>query len=153
MDCWVYGYRLGVFVKFIWRNVRLFWVGNSSENKYPKQYGDLKKKNHYVYGKSEAGGSRGWGIQQLHHTTRSRPYSYSAILSMTTLTPLVLKMTTPLQASHLYTPTPEAENAAACVLCVFVTEIFPGSASRIFSLLYHILPFTTWLPIYPKTHH
>lgn len=44
MDCWVYGYRLGVFVKFIWRNVRLFWVGNSSENKYPKQYGDLKKK-------------------------------------------------------------------------------------------------------------
>lgn len=68
---------------------------------------------------------------------------------MKILTPLGLKVTAPLQTSHLYTPTPEAENATACVLCVFVKEIFPGSAARIVLLLYHILLFIMWLPIYP----
>lgn len=139
--------QTGSFVKFILRNVRVFCVVNSSENKYPRHYGVLRIVMCVVT--SEGGRSLGWGIQQPNHITRSRFCSYSAVFNMKIITPLGLKVPAPLQASHLYTPTPEAENATACVLCVFVKEIFPGSAARIFLLLYHILLFIMWLPIYP----
>lgn len=57
------------------------------------------------------------------------------------------------QASRLHAPKPEAESAMACVLCVFVKENFPGSASRLFLLIYHILPPTTWPHVYHETNH
>lgn len=61
---------------------------------------------------------------------------------MMTIIPTGHNMAAQFQASQLHTPTQEAENATACILCIFVKEHFPGSASRIFlltnTIYYHL---------------
>lgn len=77
------------------------------------------------YNKPEGGISQGWVIQQLNGNlqgSRFYPSSCSAILSMTTIIPIGLEIATQLQASRLHILTPVAENAAACILYIFVKK-------------------------------